>query len=310
MLARTLAIAANTYREAVRARVLHGLLALAFAATLYAIFLGALSLNQDARVVADVGAATLSLFSVLVAIVLGATSLQREVEYKTLFPILTRKLRRHEFLIGKLFGMILTIFVFVCLDGAAILAILASLGGVSKGLLAGVVVGALALLAGLFAWRKRDRDYIVIPWAAALFGVMALLAEPEASERRLVLASVALTLAESAIVSALALFFSSFSSPFLTAIFTLAVFLIGRSADTATHLPPKVVGPFLADLVGNFAKTLPNLHLFVPPRPLLLGEIPEKPLWPYVGRAIGYASAVTAALTGGAVLAFRKRDLT
>ena len=85
------AIAMNTYREAVRARVLFGLLAAALAASAYSLVIAAMSIRQEMRIVADIGAASISAFAVLVAIILGATSLYRELELKTIFPILTRQ---------------------------------------------------------------------------------------------------------------------------------------------------------------------------------------------------------------------------
>src|SRR6478735_6639568 len=124
MLARIGALAANTYREAVRARVLYGLLAAALAAAAYSL-VATLSLNEALRTIGDVGAASISLFSVLVAIVLGATSLHRELELKTLFPILTRRLRRWEYVVGKFVGLFATLAVFVAIDGGAVLGLLA-----------------------------------------------------------------------------------------------------------------------------------------------------------------------------------------
>src|SRR5215510_8853343 len=104
MFGRVFAIAMNTYREAVRARILFGLLALALATSGYALVVSTMAVRQEMRVVADIGAAGMSLYAILVAIVLGATSLYRELELKTVFPILTRRLRRHEYLLGKYLG--------------------------------------------------------------------------------------------------------------------------------------------------------------------------------------------------------------
>src|SRR5580658_4723592 len=146
MFVRILTIAMNTYREAVRGRVLHALLALAFATTGYSVIVGTLSMNQEARVVADIGAASISLYAALVAIVLGATSLHREIEYKTIFPILTRPLRRHEYLLGKYLGTIATLAVFVALDGGVVLALLGLQAGQSPGYVLGAAVGLLAVL--------------------------------------------------------------------------------------------------------------------------------------------------------------------
>ncbi len=125
MLLRIFVIAANSYREAVRARVLLGLFVVALASTLYSLVVANLSMHEEARVIADIGAASISLFAVAAAIILGATSLHREIEHKTLFPILTRPVRRHEYLVGKYLGIVATLAVFVLLDGAAVLFLLA-----------------------------------------------------------------------------------------------------------------------------------------------------------------------------------------
>ncbi|MFA9410682.1 MAG: hypothetical protein ACERK0_05430, partial [Deltaproteobacteria bacterium] len=66
--ARIYAIALNTYREAVRDRVLFGVLVLAAGVLALTLALGELSLDQQMRVVTDMGLASISLFSVVVAI--------------------------------------------------------------------------------------------------------------------------------------------------------------------------------------------------------------------------------------------------
>lgn len=309
MTMRILAIALNAYREAVRARVLYGLFGLALATTAYAMVIGAMSLHQEKRVVADVAAASVSLYAVLVAIVLGATSLHREIELKTLFPILTRRLHRHEFVVGKFLGIWLTLTVFVLLDGGTALALVAQLGGRSPAVL--LAVGGTLVVALVVALYRlvHVRVYVLVPFAVAYFAAMALLAAPAGPERTLVLTSCALTIAEVAILTAVTLFFSSFSTPFLTAIFTLAIFVFGRSADTLGNLPVKVVGPFAKTVGFVVAKIVPNLHLYVPERALLLGEVDALPPVAYTLRASAIALFYTALLLTLACAVFRKRDL-
>ncbi len=58
----------------------------------------------------------------------------------------------------------------------------------------------------------------------------------------MIFGSAALTVFEVVIVAAVATLFSSFSSPFLTAVFTFGVFIVGRSADTLARLPHRVFG--------------------------------------------------------------------
>jgi Cu-processing system permease protein len=117
MLARVITIALNTYRESVRARILLGLAGVAFAVAFYSLIVGAFTLQEAPRVVADLGAAASSVFSIVVAILIGATSLHRELEQKTIFPLLARPIRRTEYLLGKYFGTLLVITVFILAQG-------------------------------------------------------------------------------------------------------------------------------------------------------------------------------------------------
>jgi ABC-type transport system involved in multi-copper enzyme maturation permease subunit len=308
MLARVSAVAFNTYREAVRARVLHGLFALALATAGYALVVGAFALNSSLRVVSDLGAASISIYAVVVAVVLGATSLYRELELKTIFPILARPIRRPEYLVGKYLGTVLTLTVFVAADAGALLLALGAAGG--RPMASALTIGAgITTVAGGAAYRfPRWRTFLPVPWALALLSAGALFAATAPDDRRVVLGSALLTLAEVAIVAAIATVFAAFSSPFLTAIFTFGVFIVGRSADTLARLPERVFGAPLAHLCGWLAKVVPNLMLYVPPRPLLTGEASGTSLGSYLGMALLHALAWSVLLLTGASLLFRRRD--
>jgi len=311
MIARVFAVAMNTYREAVRARVLHALLALGLVTCVYSVFVGALSIHEELRAVADIGAASTSLYAVLVAIVLGSTTLHREIEHKTIFPILTRALRRHEYLVGKYLGTLLTLTVFVALQGAAVLAILAAEAGAALELLAVIAAVLLGALATISARAPRLRSYVIIPWSCVCFVAMAALASKAGGEQRLVLASCALTLSEAAVVAGLASFFASFSSPALTAVFTLGVFVAGREADALGNLPARVFGPLgpaFREVGKLLTHVVPNLQIYVPPRALLLGQVPETPVWPFVASAAQNAAMYALLFVTLAAISFQRRD--
>ncbi|MFO0569966.1 MAG: ABC transporter permease subunit [Polyangiaceae bacterium] len=308
MLTRVGVVALNTYREAVRARVLHGLFGLAFATLGYALVVGQFALRDTLRVVSDLGAASISLYAVIVATVLGATSLYRELELKTIFPILARPIRRSEYLVGKYLGTLLTLTVFVAANAGALLLALAILARESTGLAAAVSVASIAA-AVLVAWKSpRLRSYVPIPWALVLLAAGWLLASGAPDDRRVILGSALLTVCEVAIIAALATLFSAFSSPFLTAVFTVGVFLVGRSADTLARLPPRVFGPTIHRIGEVASLVLPNLMLYAPPRPLLTGEAAVTPLPEYVGLAALHSLAWSIGLLAFASLVFRRRD--
>jgi Cu-processing system permease protein len=308
VLRRIAIITLNTYREAVRARVLHGLFALALGTGAYALVVGQFALKSSTRVVADLGSASISIYAIVVAIVLSATSLHRELELKTIFPILARPLRRWEYLVGKYVGTLLTLLVFVAANAGALLLSVAELSGVSAGLVLTAGLGSVGL-ALLLGWRlPRWRSALPIPWALTLLALGWLLAQNAFDDRRVIFGSALLTLCEVSVIAAIATLFAAFSSPFLTAVFTFSLFIVGRSADTLAQLPPRVFGTTIQQAGELLSKILPNLMLYVPPRPLLTGEAAGVRLDAYLLLAAAHALAWSLGLLAAASLIFRRRD--
>lgn len=307
---RILAVLWNTYREAVRARLLLGLFALALATAGYALIVAQYASRNATRVVSDLGAASASVYAIVAALVLGATSLHREVELKTVFPILARPIRRGEYLVGKFFGMLLLLAVFVAGHAATSLICLSTLvpGRAWRGPL--VALLELAVLGGI-AWRARSLRTALPGYASALLLATGWWLTAELSmDRRVVLGSALLTVLEVSIVVALALLFSSFSSPFLTAVFTFGVLIVGRSADTLAHLPARVFGEVVHDAGEVLSHVFPNLMVYLPPRSLISGESATVPLVGYLARAAGQSFAWCLGLLALATAIFQKRDFT
>jgi ABC-type transport system involved in multi-copper enzyme maturation permease subunit len=301
-------IALNTFREAVRARLLYGLFGLSIATAGYCLIVGAFSLRSSMRVVSDLGALSVSVYAVVVAMVLGATSLYRELELKTVFPVLARPVRRAEYLVGKYLGTLCTLLVIVASNVGVLLL---SLGLMADGPLAPAVAalfGSLAL-AGVAGWRlPRFRTYVPIPWALVLALAGVLLASGAPDDRRVILGGAALTLCEVSIVAAIATLFSSFTTPFLTSIFTFGVFVIGRSADALAHMPEKFFGAEIHWAGLGLSKVVPNLMLYVPPRSLLTGEATGNSFGPYLVFCVLHSIGWSVGLLALSSLLFRRRD--
>jgi len=308
MLARVTVVLLNTYREAVRARILHGLFALALATAGYALAVGAYAFRSRMRVVSDLGAASISLYAVVVAVVLGATSLYRELELKTIFPVLARPLTRTEYLVGKLLGTVLTLIVFVLANAGALLLALAVLAGrpPSHVVLAVVLVFGPAVLVGFRL--PRVRTFLPIFCSMALAGAGFVLADGAPDDRRVIAGSAALTVCEVVIVVSIATLFSAFSSPFLTAVFTLSLFVVGRSADALAKLPARVFGEAIHEIGRVLSMGVPNLMVYVPPRPLLTGEAAGSNLGSYLALSAGQAVLWCVFLLVVASMIFKKRD--
>jgi ABC-type transport system involved in multi-copper enzyme maturation permease subunit len=258
--------------------------------------------------VLDIGLASISLFAVVIAVFLGSSLLYKEMERKTLYVILPKPIRRYEFLLGKYFGIALTGAVFVALMGSIQLWVVAlqAGAGVTSALF---VLAALLGLLGLAIFKLRDRTSVLVPWAGLALGASAWLCSTAHVSLSPLLAALVLIVGEVCILAAVALLFSSFSTPFLTGAFTLGVWLVGRAADDMVTMKSKAIGPAVKTLLRGVAEVAPNLNLYVPGRSTLTtsAESMGGP-WVYVASALGYAAVYSAVVLALGALIFRRRD--
>lgn len=306
--ARIYAIALNTYREAVRDRVLFGVLVLAAGVLGLTLALGELSLDQQMRVVTDLGLASISLFSVVVAIFLGSSLLYKEIERKTLYVILPKPIARFEFLLGKYFGIVTTCGVFIAIMGAVQLLVTAIQAGAPAALVIGVPIILLIGL-GIGFVLSKDRTLVVPIWSLVALGVSAWICSTVNVELFRLMASLVLSLGEVLILTAVALLFSSFSTPFLTGAFTFGVWLVGRAAHDMVAMKTRVLSPSVKTLLSWLAEVVPNFNLFVPGRTTLVTKATKfgEPL-AYVATSMGYAILYAGLTLVVAALIFRRRD--
>ncbi|HMI92694.1 MAG TPA: ABC transporter permease subunit [Polyangiales bacterium] len=301
------AVAINTFREAVRDRVLYGVLGIATAVLLFTLVLAQVSLDQQLRIVLDVGLASISLFSVLVAVFLGSSLLYKEIERKTLYVILPKPIRRYQFLLGKYCGIALTAFVFVAIQGAVQLLVSSIQAGVNLVLAIGVLLGMPVVL-GLAMWKARDRTAVVVPWSCAALAAAAFVASTTELELGPVLCALTLTVGEVLMLTAVALFFSSFSTPFLTALLSLGVWMVGRSADTMVTMKSAAIPQTVRSGLKLLAKVWPNFDLFVPGRHTLETQLAGAGPFTYVVNNMLYAVAYGFVVLVLASFIFQRRD--
>src|SRR5882672_5691660 len=177
---RIFSISFNTFREAVRDRVLYNLVLFVLLLTVSAVFLGAASASQDAKIIVDLGLSAMLLFGAFIAVFVGVGLVWKEIERRTLYTIFAKPVGRSEFLLGKYLGLCATLAVNVIVMGAGVTLVLLY-----------VARGATPLLAALWP-------------------------------------TIALIYLELTLLTAVALVFSSFSSPIFSAFGSLAVFVIGH----------------------------------------------------------------------------------
>src|SRR5437588_5985567 len=125
MNARVIHIASNTFREAVRDRVLYNLIAFALLLSGAAILVGQISIEIEKLVVINLGLTAVSLFGVVIAIFIGIGLVSKEIDRRTLYTVLSRPVRRWEFIVGKFLGLAGTLVVnTVCMAIGVFIALL------------------------------------------------------------------------------------------------------------------------------------------------------------------------------------------
>jgi ABC-type transport system involved in multi-copper enzyme maturation permease subunit len=108
---RLFAISLNTFREAVRDRVLYNLILFVLLLVASAPLFSEISIGMERLILVNVGLSSISLFGVIIAIFIGIGLVSKEIEKRTLYTILSRPVRRWEFIAGKYFGLVLTLVV-------------------------------------------------------------------------------------------------------------------------------------------------------------------------------------------------------
>ena len=104
-------IAYNTYREAVRDRVLYNLVFFALLLVGSTPLFGKISIGLERIVLVNLGLTAITIFGMVIAIFIGIGLVSKEIDKKTLYTVLSRPVRRWEFILGKYFGLSLTLAV-------------------------------------------------------------------------------------------------------------------------------------------------------------------------------------------------------
>jgi ABC-type transport system involved in multi-copper enzyme maturation permease subunit len=251
------AIAFNTFRETVRDRVLYNLVFFALLLVATAPLLGQISIGVQRVLLINLSLSAISIFGVVIAIFVGISLVSKEIEKRTLYPVLSRPVGRGEFITGKYFGLVGTL-----------------------------LINTLAMSAGFYL-------------------ELLLMARGSTRADANILLGIYFLFLQFVTVIALSLLFSSFSSPLLSALFALSMFVAGtfagdlRAFASMSHGPEKWLATATSYVVPNLSSL--NVITRVAHDQLIPAEL--------VGYNTLYALLYAAATVSGAALIFSRRNL-
>ena len=217
-------IAINGFRESVRDKVMYSLVAFAILLMGASYVLAQLTAGQDIKIIKDLGLSAIGIFGLFMAVFIGIGLVSKEVERRSIYALLAKPVRRSELVVGKYLGLVLTLAVNIAVMTLALYLVLAYVG-----------------------WGQSE---------SAKQALEAPLLDPA------ILKAATLTLFQLMMVTATALFFSTFSTPILSAALTFGVYVAGYFSADLRSFDQVVDSRAAQALARGLYYLLPNLASF------------------------------------------------
>jgi ABC-type transport system involved in multi-copper enzyme maturation permease subunit len=252
------AVASNTFREAVRDRVLYNLVFFALLMMGAAILVGQISIGIEESVIVSLGLSAISIIGIFIAVFIGVGLVSKEMDKRTLYALLAKPVKRWEFLLGKFGGLVMTL-----------------------------AVNTAAMAVGLYV---------------ALWTVK----HPLERADWYLLVAVYLILLKLALIVALAMLFSCFTSPFLAILFTVGIYIAGLFAQDLRSMQAINLAPSTLNALKGISYLLPNFENFDVLAAVAHGRgVAGAVVWQGTLYAIVYSAIVLLAAT----MVFSRRNL-
>jgi len=260
-------IAINVFRESVRDKVLYNLVLFAILLIAASLLIGELTAGQDVKIIKDLGLTATSIFGLFIAVFIGIGLVSKEVERRSIYSLLAKPITRSQLVVGKYAGLALTLAVNIAVMAAAQYVVLAYM-------------------------RWGIPPNVERTWDAPAIDPALLVA-------------IALILVELMLVTAIAVFFSTFSTPLLSAALTFALFIVGHFSADLRNFQNVVESPAVGRIARGLYWVLPNLAQFDVKASVVHGQrVPAG----YVAVAVAYAAVYIALLLTISTSVFTRRD--
>ncbi|MEN8222155.1 MAG: ABC transporter permease subunit [Acidobacteriota bacterium] len=205
------AIAINTFKEAVRNKIFYLLIFFGIFFSLSSRLISMLTIGDTLKILKDVGLASINFFSVLIAIFTGINLVYKEIEKKTVYFILSKPVKRRDFILGKFLGLAMTILIALI-----------------------IMITVFTIFIYISSGTFNTSIFLYF-----IFLFMELL-----------------------IIISISILFSSFSTPILSSIFTIILYLIGHVIWTFNEFKYKLISPLEKYFAYFLYYLFPNLEKF------------------------------------------------
>jgi ABC-type transport system involved in multi-copper enzyme maturation permease subunit len=261
-------VALHVFRDSVRDKVLYTIVVFAVVLMAASYLIGQLTAGQDLKIIKDLGLAAMSIFGLFIAVFIGIGLVAKEIDRRSIYAVVVKPVRRQEFIIGKYIGLV------------------------------GTLLFNLAVMTAAY--------YLVLAYMGATLrpGIIEAAGAPPMDPRLLL--GVGMIGAELALVTAVALFCSTFSSSALvSAGLTVGLYVAGQFGADLKNFGDVVESP-VAGAVGRWLYyVLPNFAAFDVKAQVVHGLPIEQG---YLLWTVAYCIVYVSILVAAAVLIFARRD--
>lgn len=133
-------IARYTFIELIKSKIIYNTFFLGIGICLLSFIATEFTYGTPEKVAIDFGLGALSLSAIGIAIFLGVNLISKEIENRTLYMILIKPLRRSTFLIGRILGMLLVLFINTIILALFSVGMFLILGGEYTGLISWAIL--------------------------------------------------------------------------------------------------------------------------------------------------------------------------
>jgi ABC-type transport system involved in multi-copper enzyme maturation permease subunit len=210
-MSRIAAIAWNTFRESIRDKILYNLLIFALLLIASTVFLQELAVGFPGRVMVDLGLGFINIFGVFITVFIGIGLVYKEIDRRTIYTIVSKPISRLRFLLGKYFGLQLT-------------------------LLVNLALMTVLLFAAIYFTLKETPWHII--WAAGFMFIDFM------------------------VLTSVAMMFSTFTTPTLSALFTLSFWVTGHLVGDMRHFAEQAKSTRVIHTFAFLTSAFPDLERF------------------------------------------------
>lgn len=278
-------IAKTTVGEAMRKKILNVCLIVAVAMIALALSFTQFDFQRDMTIVKSLGLFVVLLAGFVISLILSVSLIPNEVERRTIYTILSKPVKRYEFVVGKFVGGLITLLINVALMGAVFIIMVAI-----KTALSPPAAAALSPGAGQLATEAASRAQIFDP--SLVLGVVMIYFQ-------------------FLLLSAVVMLFSVFMTPTVNFFASAAVYVVGSAAPVWQTMSSKdSTAPLLVKYVYKVVHTIvPNFDYFNIQNRLIHPHHEVRSMGLYVTETIVYAVLFSVVMMTIAVLLFEKKEV-